>query len=386
MKRRAFLASGAAVALTGLSPARYARAATSDATALAQIEALAEAAMGELRTPGLTFGVVRNGRVALKRGLGVKEIGKAEPVTTQTLFHMASLVKPFVATILAQRMQQGRVRLEQRLEDVLPEFRLEDPRGRQITLENLLTHSSGLPDVEEFHWDKPETDEGALMRYLAGLSGTRLLFAPGQGFTYSDIGFEVLARVIEVLDGVPFETSMRRTIFEPLKMAHSTMFYPEADKAQVATPHVPDVNGIVRPCAVFPYNRPHAGSSTLLSNIDDMLRWVQFNLFAGTRRSAGILSPETVLSMRAPREIKISAERFPPGMKPALSWFVMNRGGRAVFAHPGNDLGFVSICLFCPEGRYGLVAVANCETERGTDGLRRFAFSAIDAGLLAPHR
>jgi CubicO group peptidase (beta-lactamase class C family) len=306
---------------------------------------------------------------------------------------MASVTKPFVATVLAQRVEQGRLRLDQRLYDVLPEFRIADPRAESITIEQLLTHSSGfadvrrggLTDVQAFAWDKPEVDAAALKRYLAGLAGEKLLFTPGQGFAYSDIGFEILARVIEVLDGMPFEEAVRRTILSPLHMDRSTLFYPEADPAQVAAPHILDAKGNVQVSPVFPYNRPHAGSSTLLSCVDDMLQWVQFNLDGGASQGVRILAPETLRSMRRPRPIEIKQAAFPPGAKPALSWFVIPKDGREIFAHPGHDLGFISLCLFCPQDRYGLVAMANCASdEQGTAPLRRFAFAAIDAGLLAP--
>lgn len=387
MARREFLAAGAALTATGFLPCP----ADAAEPSAAQINALAAAARAEMKAPSLAFGVIRRGHKPLLRALGVKTLGKPAPVSARTLFHMASVTKPLVATVLAQRVEQGRLRLDQRLTDVLPEFRLDDSRAAAITIEHLLTHSSGLPDVrragmtdiEAFHWDRPETDDAALQRYLARRSSEKLLFAPGQGFAYTDIGFEVLARVIEVLDGVPFETAVRRTILAPLQMNRSTLFYPEADRADLASPHVVDAAGKVQVSAVFPYNRPHAGSSTLLSCVEDMLRWVQFNLNDGALDGARILAAETARDMRRPRPVEITAGTFPPGSKPALSWFVIPRNRRDIFAHPGHDLGFVSLCLFCPQDQYGLVAMANCESEQGTAPLRRFAFAAIDAGLLA---
>lgn len=388
MGRRDFLAAGAAFSMAGLSSGRADAAESADTN----IDALAAAARAELDAPALAFGVIRRGRKPLLRALGVKSLGKPAAVSTRTLFHMASVTKPFVATVLAQRVEQRRLRLEQRLTEVLPEFRLDDSRAAAITIEHLLTHSSGLNDVrrpgmtdiDAFHWDRPETDDAALQRYVGRLSSEKLLFAPGQDFMYSDIGFEVLARVIEVLDGVPFETAVRRTILEPLAMKRSTLFYPEADKTDLASPHVVDKAGQVQTSAVFPYNRPHAGSSTLLSCVEDMLRWVQFNLGDGALDGARILAPEAVRNLRRPRPVEITAGTFPPGAKPALSWFAIPRNGREIFAHPGHDLGFVSLCLFCPQDQYGLVVMANCENEQGTTPLRRFAFAAIDAGLLAP--
>ncbi len=346
-----------------------------------QFDKLAEAARTDLKAPGMAYGVVRDGSAALRRGLGVRELGGTEPVTPQTLFHMASLSKPFVATVIAQRVEQGRLHLSQRLTEVLPEFRIDDPRAGAITVENLLTHTSGLPDVQEFHWDKPEYDAAALQRYLDGLSHTRLLFAPGDGFNYSDIGFEVLARIIEVIDGVPFETAAERAIFAPLKMKRSTFLFPEAYRSQVATPHNVDSQGNVSPSPVFPYNRPHAGSSTLLSCVDDMLRWVKFNANGGVLEGTRIISPETTRRLLAPHPFEIKQERYPAGVKIALSWFVLSHGQQTLFLHPGSDLGFNAICMFSLANRCGLIASVNTRTDQGPGRLLEFAYAALDAGL-----
>ena len=384
IKRRMFLAAGAALAAGSLSM-RSTRALEAGATSReTQLELLAEAAFGVLKSPGLAYGVVRDGQVLLKRGLGVKELGKSEPVTPQTLFHMASVTKPFVATVLAQRIDQRRLRLDQRLVELLPEFRLDDPRASAITIEQVLTHSSGLPDVKDYEWQRHESDEAALQRYLATLSHSELLFAPGTSFAYSNIGFEVLARLIEVLDGAPFETAVRRTLLAPLKMSRSTLYYPEVDKAMLATPHIVDEHGMVRRGSVFPYNRPHAGSSTLLSCVDDMLRWVRFNLDEGALDGVRILSPAVARDLRTARAIEAKGPGYPPGVRPALSWFVLPRRGREIALHPGRDVGFHALCLLCPQDRYGLAAMTNGGDENSAQTLLNFAFSAIDTGLLAP--
>jgi CubicO group peptidase (beta-lactamase class C family) len=378
IKRRAFLGAGAALAVSSVFSRR-----TAAASIEAQVAELAAAERDSIAAPGFAYGIVLGNGTILKRGLGVKELGKIGTVTAQTLFHMASVTKPFVATVLALRAEQGKIRLDQRLDDVLPELRLRDPRARSITIEQLLTHSSGLPDVEDYGWDRPETDAGALKRYLATLSHLTLLFPPGTSYAYSNIGFEILARVIEVLDGVPFEQAVRTTLLAPLKMNSSTLFYPEADPTRLARPHVFDDRGVVHAISVFPYNRPHAGSSTLISCIDDMLRWVQFNLNGGTLDGQRILAPATARNLRTVRPLEVKSNRYPHGTQPALSWFVVPRAGQVILMHGGDDLGFVSLCLFCPRGRYGMVAMANCESDRAAMSLRAFAFSLVDAGLLA---
>lgn len=379
VERRDFLSWSAGAATTALL-AGNARSATG---APARIDVLAAIARKELAAPGVVYGAVAGGRVVVRKGLGVKTLGKEALVLPTTVFHMASVTKPFVATAIARRVEQKTLRLDRRLYDVLPEFRIADPRAASITIEQVLTHSAGFRDVTDYEWEKPQKDEGALKRYLAGLSDSTLLFAPGTAFEYSNIGYEVLARVIEVIDGTSFEAAVKRTILEPLKMNRSTLFYPAADRSQLATPHTLAKDGKVSVSSVFPYNRRHAGSSTLLSCVDDMLRWIQANLNDGVLEGVRIMSANTARDLRTPRPVQIREGSFPPGAKPALSWFVIPRTGREVIAHGGTDLGFVSICLFSPKDNCGVVAMANCLGEQSSGPLLRFAMAVIDEELLA---
>lgn len=376
MRRRSFLAAAGACLATAAASPRI-RAAASPSSE--RFDALAEEVRAQLQAPGLVYGVVTRDGSSFGRALGVKSLGGTEPVTTNTLFHMASVTKPFVATAIAQRAERGRLRIGHRLVEVLPELRLADARLSQITIEQVLTHSAGLPDVEDYQWNQPETDDAALRRYIGSLADRQLLFEPGASFAYSNIGFEVLARVIEVLDSAPFETAVRDTILRPLGMNSSTLYYPEADKSRLAAPHVAEKGAAVRRSDVFPYNRRHAGSSTLLSSVEDMLRWLRLNLGEGTLEGTRIMAAQTARDLRTPRPVKIpDGGTLPPGTQPALSWFVLPRGGRQIIAHGGVDLGFVSLCAWCPQQRSGVVAMANCVSEQEAGPLLRFALRVLD--------
>jgi CubicO group peptidase (beta-lactamase class C family) len=376
MRRRSFLAAAGACLAAAAAP-RANRAATSPSQE--RFDALAEEVRAQLQAPGMVFGVVTADGTSFGRAHGVKSLGGSEPVTTSTLFHMASVTKPFVATAIAQLAERGRLRIGQRLVEVLPELKLADARLSQVTIEQVLTHTAGMPDVEDYHWDRPETDEAALRRYVASLADRQLLFAPGTSFAYSNIGFEILARVIEVLDGVPFETAVRNTILRPAGMNSSTLYYPEADRARLAAPHVAEKDTPVRRSDVFPYNRRHAGSSTLLSSVDDMLRWIRINLGEGMLEGTRIMTPQTARDLRTPRPVRMpESSTLPTGAQPALSWFVLPHKGRQIIAHGGVDLGFVSLCAWCPQQSTGVVAMANCVSQQEAGPLLRFALRVLD--------
>jgi CubicO group peptidase (beta-lactamase class C family) len=92
---------------------------------------------------------------------------------------MASITKPFVATALMQLVEQGKVHLDDPVVKYLPCFALKDRRYKEITVRQMATHTSGMPDVRNYFWDKPEYDDGALERYVRSLGDKTLRFAPG---------------------------------------------------------------------------------------------------------------------------------------------------------------------------------------------------------------
>jgi CubicO group peptidase (beta-lactamase class C family) len=175
-------------------------------------------------TPGLAFGIVHNGRLVYARGFGVMTLGHPEKsVTPGTLFHMASVTKPFVATCVMQLWEQGKVDLDAPVMKYVSYFRLNDPRYRSITVRQMLTHSSGMPDVEDYEWNKPQYDDGALERYVRSLSKQKLLWDPGTKMAYSNMAYEVLGDLIAKVSGMSFEDYVDVHILKPLGMNSSTL-------------------------------------------------------------------------------------------------------------------------------------------------------------------
>src|SRR5215468_8523322 len=170
---------------------------------LGTYEGLLRCAIGRSNCfPGSAIGIVKDGRLVYSGGFGVLRVGDPNPpVTAETLFHMASITKPFVATAIMQLVEQGKVHLDDLVIKHLPYFRLKDPRYKEITVRQMVTHTSGMPDVSNYHWDQPEYDDGALERYVRSLDDKTLLWAPGKEFRYSNMAFEVLGDLVGKVSG-----------------------------------------------------------------------------------------------------------------------------------------------------------------------------------------
>lgn len=319
-----------------------------------RLEPLIEKTMRENHVPGFAIGIVENGKVIYAKGFGVAKLGDDKPITPQSLFHMASVTKTFVATAIMQLVERGKINLDARVTEYLPYFRMKDERFAAITVRQMLGHISGMPDVEgdDYGWDKPEYDDGALERYVRSLSNLFLIAAPGEKYRYSNIAFEVLGDVIAKVSGMSFESYVQRNILKPLGMKHSTLLIREANRKLLTSPHVPGESGVIV-SKVFPYNRAHAPSSTLYSNIDDMNHWAMANLNRGELNGKRILKASSYDLLWKPQ-----ADAGTIG-KVGLSWFLQQKNGHQLVFHGGGDVGFISKIVLAPDDLFSVVVMSN---------------------------
>ncbi len=301
--------------------------------------------------PGLAIGIVAGSEIVYARGFGVKSIETREPVSMTTLFHMASISKPFVATALMQLVERGQVQLDAPIMTYLPYFKLDDSRSGGITVRQMLSHVSGMPDVEDYEWDKPQYDEGALERYVRSLSSKKLLFEPGEKFAYSNMAFECLGNVIAQVSGMTFDDYVKRNILDPAGMAASSFLKPAYLPENWAAPHVR-----VLACVAwqgYPYNRRHGPSSTLHSNALEMCNWAMTNLERGNWRGRQILSPSSYDILWKPHA-KASG-----GKQVGLSWFLGEYRGEKSVEHGGGDTGFETQFIMLPDKKAAVVVLCN---------------------------
>ena len=306
--------------------------------------------MEEHNVPGFTIGVVKDGTVVYSRAFGMKNLDTREKLTTHSLFHQASLTKPFVGTAIMQIVEKGKVNLEDPVIKYLPYFRLKDKRYKTITIRQMVTHTSGMPDVQDYECYNPVYDEGALERYVRRLGNEQLIAAPGEKYRYSNMAFEVLGDLIAKVSGMSFEDYVQQNILAPLKMKHSTLLKQKADTKLMSTPHVKEGDRIVV-SKIYPYNRMHAPSSTLISNTVDMSRWAIANLNRGELDGSRILKESTYEVMWKPgSDVSTSI---------GISWKLGKHGNYQIVSHAGRDTGYRSFIMLVPEKSLGIVASTN---------------------------
>jgi CubicO group peptidase (beta-lactamase class C family) len=315
-----------------------------------RFEPMAKRMLQKGRFPGLTIAVVHKGKIVYSKAFGVKNIDTGAKMSIRSLFHQASVTKPFVATAIMQLVEQGKVNLDDPVTKYLPYFKLADKRYKIITVRQMVTHTSGMPDVRDYEWDKPVYDDGALERYVRSLSDKKLIFAPGESMRYSNMAFEVLGDLIAKVSGKSFEDYVQENILTPLNMKDSTLLKKKANPQLMTTPHILK-EGKTAVSPVYPYNRMHAPSSTLISNVMDMSRWAMANLNHGHLEGKRILKESTY-------DIIWNKGSSASGQV-GISWFIGDHNGIKTISHGGGDTGYRSYILLLPEKSLGIVLAFN---------------------------
>jgi CubicO group peptidase (beta-lactamase class C family) len=309
--------------------------------------------------PGLAVGVVKDMELVYATGFGVMNLKTGEKVTPQTLFHMASITKPFVATAIVQLLEQKKLSLDDRIVEYLPYFEMKDERYATLTIRQFLTHSSGMPDVEDYQWDEPEYDEGALERYVRSLTNEELLFEPGEKFTYSNMAFEVLGDLIAKTSGLSFADYVKQNILLPLGMNDSSILIREVDPALLASGHDEGWFGRTRVTKHYAYNRSHGPSSCLYSSIVDMSRWAIANMNSGELDGKRILDASSYELLWTPalEEVRVSGDSRPVHI--GLSWFLSEKAGNQIVSHGGRDTGYRANFVLYPDVGGAIILLSN---------------------------
>lgn len=300
---------------------------------------LVESFVGSHDVVGLAVAVVRDGEV-VSRGFGVRDVGSDTPVTPETMFHLASVSKPFVATAIVRK----ELDLDAPITEWVPEFTLADGREGEVTARGLLSHTSGLPDVSDYGWHDPQLGDDALSEFARSLSSWRL---KDPAFSYSNAGYELLGLVLSRATGATFEDAVRREILKPLGMQKSTFLRADVPAELAASPHVGMPLAV--PGDAYPYSRRHAPSSTLHSNLVELSRGLMAYFESGS-----------VLDLMSQPVVQVGNPPWEEAM--ALGWAVGSYLGYRTLSHSGLDPGFGARLVLVPERRTGVVVLANSNT------------------------
>jgi CubicO group peptidase (beta-lactamase class C family) len=325
--------------------------------------------MKTFTVPGLAVAIVKDGRVLLAKGYGVRKLGEATPVDEHTRFGIASNTKLFTATAIALLVEEGKLEWDAPVTRYLPWFAMSDPYvTHELTVRDLLVHRSGLGlGAGDLLWWPAST-------YTRDEIARRLRFIPlstsfRSAYAYDNVLYLVAGEVIEAVSGQTWEDFVRGRILKRVGMTDTDVLHSGAGEGgNVATTHA-EVEGTVRPVAPFVSDNTNPAGG-IMSGAADMARWMIVQLDSG--RVAGgdrLFKPEAVSQLW--REVTPMPINPPPAGLPhlrptmmgyALGLNVRDYRGRRLLQHTGGLAGYVSKVAMIPELRLGVAVLTNQES------------------------
>lgn len=315
------------------------------------LDSLAAEVMQDWSVPGLAVSIVSGERTLLLKGYGYENLETRAPVHPRSVFHVASVSKPFTAMGVLQLVERGSLRLD---EDVRQYLRQPIPvlrnSGRSPTVGDLLVHAGGL-DLRNIN-RKCRTvscmeDLGTYLRKNL----PPVIHDPGAVSVYSNHGYALLGHLVSEVTGQPFHRYMKEHVFSPLEMNDTYFFHPESSDTAMIQGHAWSSGGM---SATAPDLIQTVPASMLRTSAADMTNWMKAMLSHGSHLQTQVLD-----SALAERMLSRQFTHHPLLSGRSLGLSEGNRFSPPAFLHSGGARGFTSAVLLYPEGNFGIFIAAN---------------------------
>ena len=315
---------------------------------LQRLDATFQKIIDDKELPGVTMMIARKGKLVYQKSFGFQDRDQAAPMTNDSIFRIYSMTKPIVSVAAMMLVEEGKLNLAEAISKYIPEFKemkvgidaadgngnasfTTVPAKRQITVQDLLRHTSGLTYGAPLN-DKTTVQKmykeagiglsppGTLADFVQTLAKLPLAYEPGSTYEYS-YSTDVLGRVVEVASGKSLDEFLRERILVPLKMNDTSFVLPSGKLNRLAEPQPNRETGAK--LALLDFTKPtrfFAGGHGLVSTAGDYLRFCQMLLNSGELEGARILGPRTVAYM--------ASNHVGPNIGVGTVW------------NPGNGYGF----------------------------------------------
>lgn len=312
----------------------------------------------------IVVGIVdANGRRVVSYG----SLAKNDPrkLDADTVFEIGSMTKVFTSLVLMDMVRHGELALTDPVAKYLPaSVKIPERNGRQITLADLSTQSSGLPRMPDNFTpkdpDNPYADYTVQQMYDF-LSRYKLTRDPGAQYEYSNLGVGLLGHVLSLRAGMSYEAMVRSRICEPLGLKDTRVTLTPEMKARLAVGHSGGA------AAVENWDIPTlAGAGALRSTANDMLTFLAANL--------GFV--QTPLAEDMAEEVSIRRPTAVPDTQIAYAWHIQTKDGKSIIWHNGGTGGYRTYMGFDPKARVGVVVLANISRPEGEDDIGRHLLDA----------
>ena len=318
--------------------------------------------------PGLAVLVKKDGKVVFKKGYGVRDLRTTTAIDAQTTVRLASFTKQFTAMAMMLLVRDGKLRYDESLTEIFPEF---PAYGKTITVRNLLNHTSGLPDYEDL-MDAAERTKGQIWSAEKQIQDAEVLqllekeshgkFIPGTEWEYSNSGYVVLGLIAAKVSRKSFGEFLQERIFSPLKMNHTLVF--EEGKNEVtnrAYGHSKKENSFVE--SDQSSTSATQGDGGIYSNLEDLSKWddaLRNHILLSERDFLPAITPaklppgaEAKLAEDVPDSLRGHASAY------GFGWFLNLQDAHPLMWHYGDTTGFKSAILRYTRGNVTVILLCN---------------------------
>lgn len=317
--------------------------------------------IAEHGVPGAQLAVL-DGDEITEVAAGVLSLRTGSPATPDALFLPGSIGKLYTATLVMMLVDEGRLDLDVPIRTYLPDFEVRDARARDVvTPRDLLTHTSGF---DGDHFTDTGRGDDALARYVAGCADLPQIAPPGSIWSYSNSGYSILGRIVEVLLGTTFEQALRDRLFTPLGLQHTVSFADEAIVHPISVGHVPDPDDpatlVVSP--LWGLGRAFGPmGSAVVASAGDVLRFARLQLDGGVAPDGTRLLDAGLTASMLERQVDLVDDSV-LGQSWGLGWILDRWGEVAVVGHDGNSIGQNAFMRLAPQERFGFCLQTNVES------------------------
>jgi CubicO group peptidase (beta-lactamase class C family) len=336
---------------------------------ISAIEKNIENAMKTFNVPGIAVAIVKDGKVVMAKGFGVRKMGEKDKVNADTLFGIASNTKAFTVAALGMLADEGKLTWEDKVTDYLPAFQLHDPYvTREFTIRDMLSHRSGLGKGagDLMIWPKSTITNQEIIeriRYLKPVSSFRTEYG------YDNLMYIMAGEIVAKVSGMSWQDFVRSRILKPLKMNTTRMGHSliSPSNSNVATAHAP-VNDVIQPVGGDFIERFESAGS-MASSVNDVSKWIKVQLKGGlieTRdgKENRLFSETQHDHMWQPNTLQnvsgFDQTNHRTHFKAyGLGWGMRDHQGHKMVSHTGGIMGMVSQVVMVPEANLGVVILTN---------------------------
>jgi len=307
--------------------------------------------------PGGSVLVLQNGKVFYRNAIGLEDINNNNKLSPENIYAIGSLTKQFTAACILLLEEQGKLSLSDDINKYLIDF---PAHGHKITIEHLLTHTSGYID----YFDVPQfwalyQEEISVEEALGLITDKPLQFAPGEGYKYSGVNYILLGLIVEKITGESFEDFLQLNIFDVLGMNHSYFLRKQKQVPDLAQGHmmINDEFFIADPvCMSFLFS-----AGAVYSTVDDMGKWMNGLL------NNKIMKKE-ILDRAWRKNVLANGDTICTG----FGWDIGELQGHPYLEHGGSMIGYDSYHIYLPEDSVYVILLTNSISDKGP-GVSRFS-------------